>query len=233
MLKSKKSWLLMTALLGAVILGEPPPAHAGFVLTLQRAGYADKVVQDGGASDASTMAGVITFSGNYGGFDIQVTTGSSNSASGKEPAQLTINSLSITSASGGTGSDSLVLTLKDTEFTVPAPGPVLMTSQLSTTQAPQGTNVKFQSFLNSAAGTILSLNGVGGKTVTDVTSIGATPYSLTNVTTISMTQSGTVQTTGITMVATPVPSSALLALAGLPVLGGYSWLRRRKVVPVA
>lgn len=233
MLRFKKTWLLRSTLLSALLLGGPAAADAAFTLRLHQNGYTDAVVTDNVSGDGSSAVGVISFSGSFGDFQIQVTIGSSNSQAEKTPAQLSIISMSITSWDGVVvPSAPLVLTLQDDGFKVPAPGPVLMTSQLSTTQAPQGTNVSFQSFLDSSGGTTLSLNGVGGTSVVDPVNIGTTPYTLTNVTTITMTNGGTVNTTGITYVATPAPSSAMLALASLPALGCFSWLRRRKM-PVA
>jgi hypothetical protein len=220
----------MTTMLGAVILGAPQAADAGFTLTLRQSGYADKIVTDDVAAsgdNSATTPGFINFSSTYGDFFIQATFGSSNSLSEQIPATLSITSMSI-SFSGGTPSGPLQLILEDTGFKAPGAMNVVMQSQLSSTMLPVGSSVTFQSFLDGDDGTLLSLNSVDGAVANDSVTISGTPYTLKNVTTISMSQSGIVNTTGVTSVA-PVPSSALLALAGLPVLGGFSWLRRRKV----
>jgi len=223
---------LVAVLVGAAILGAPTRAHAAFTLTLHETGFTDVVVTDGGGGDVAALGGVITFAGNFGDFTIQVTTGSSNSAAGVQPAQLTINSLAITSMTGVViPSAPLVITLADTGFTAPTPGLAGMESQLSTTQAPQGTNVTFQSFVNATPGTLLNLNGVGGQVVDELVTVpGGPSYALSNVTTITLTQSGTVQTTGITLVAVPAPAGVVLALTAGPFLGMGYWLRRRKTV---
>jgi hypothetical protein len=226
MIRFRKSLLLTVALVGIVMLGAPTQAHATFTLRLQ-SGANDLTVTDNDSNDLSVASGVITFGGSFGSFFVQVTTGSSNSASATEPAQITINNLSITGASSST----LTLTLTDTSFVVPPPGPALMQSQLSTTQIPQGTTVTYQSFVHGSPGTLLSLNSVDGDVVFDLMTVPSTPYTLSSISTFALGAAGTVQTTGITQLsAVPAPAGLVIALTGMPVLGVGTWLRRRKAV---
>jgi hypothetical protein len=216
-----------------VLLLSSPQAGAAFKLTLHQDGFQDKIVIDGGAGDAAgSETGLIIFVGRFGSFELQATVGSSNSSEGVLPAVLRINSLSV-NVIGSVPSAPLVLTLEDNGFSVPSQGFASMSSELSTTFAPQGTNVRFQSFLNSANGTSLSVNGVGGDSVTDGVFIGTTPYTLKNVTTITMTHMGAVQTNGLTMVALPAPAGLTLVLAGAPFAGLGFWIRRRKFGPAS
>jgi len=216
--------LAAAVLIGAATLGAPTQAHAAFTLTLHETGFSDVTITDNGVGDASLATGVISFSGSFGDFNVQVTTGSSNSTSGTQPAQLTINSLSITGAS----SSSLRLTLTDTGFTAPSSGLAGVRNQLSSTQIPQGTTVTYQSTVAGTATPQLSLNGVGGVVGFASVNIGATPYTITSVTNLTLGAAGTVQMTGITQVAVPAPAGVVLALTAVPFLGLGSWLRRRK-----
>ena len=62
------------------------------------------------------------------------------------------------------------------------------------------------------------------------------PYSLTFVESFTLSAGGSLTLTGGNVqVVTPAPSTAVLALSGLPLLGLGLWLRRRKTrkVPVA
>jgi hypothetical protein len=179
--------------------------------------------------------GLIGYLGSVGDFTIQCSVGTSNSATNTDPAQLTINNLSISSGFAAGTTHTLTITLQDTGFTAPAVGQqAAMTSQLSTTAIPTGTGVTFQSFLNGTGGTLLNLTTApNGVSASDVVQIPSDPYTLANVTKYTVQGQGlgnmlTIQTTGITTVATPAPPGAVLALTGLPFLGLGYWLRRRK-----
>ena len=227
MLRMRRTWFLPVILAGAVILGMPPPAPADFTLTLHEQGYSDLVIHDNGAGDLSTANGVIIFGGTFGTFSITAEIGSSNSATATAPAVLTINQLAIQSNDAGTG--KLTITLTDTGFSAPNPGPALMQSQLSTTAMTGTGSVSFQSFLDGTGGTKLTLNTApGGKNATDAVTIGGSPYTLSNVTTVTLSAGGTMQSTGITTVATPAPTGVELAVTGLPLLGVGLWLHRRR-----
>src|SRR5205823_1945908 len=147
-----RKWPLLALLAGVATLAMPPPARSDFTLTLHEAGYSDVVIHDNGAGDSSSQTGLIVFSGMFGTFTITAEIGTSNSTTGGDPATLTINQLSIQNNSG---MGTLQITLQDTGFMVPHPGPALMTSQLSTTSLTGSGSVSFQSFLNGVAGTQL------------------------------------------------------------------------------
>jgi hypothetical protein len=242
MIRYRNFLSLVFVLAGAAILAAPAPARAAFQMTLTEVNVntgttiASTTVVDNGSGDQSSMSGVIGFLGSLGDFNIQLSVGTSNSQYGVQPAQLTINNVSIDSNGIALGQTrQVIITLQDTGFTAPDPGHAVMTSQLSTTQLPTGSNVTFQSFLNSSAGTQLSLATVGGAAVDDQVTIGSSPYTLKDVTTYTIQGQGTgfgkgitVQSTGLTSVVAPAPGGAVLALAGVPFLGLGCWLRRRK-----
>jgi len=221
-----KRFALLAVLAGAALMASPPSAHAAFTLTLHEAGFADQTITDNGAGDLSnTTSGVITFAGAFGTFDIQISVGTSNSAAGVQPAQLTINNTSITST-GGSG--TLSVTLTDTGFTAPGTGSALLDTQLSTTQLPLGTTVTSHSVLNGTAGGNVQLTTVGGSLREDVATIGTNPYTLSNITTFSLAGNGTLQFTGITTVtAVPEPGTMAMTFSAISLFGLGYWRRRK------
>jgi hypothetical protein len=226
--------LLVAALTGAVILGSPTPADAGFKLTLSD-GTTSTVIEDNKAGDVATQEGLISFIGKLGLFEFQVTTGSSNAPGTESLAQLTINNLSI-ATKGFEGYKNLTITLEDTGFTSPEKG--TLNSQLSNTMLPGGSSVTYQSFVDGQAGKLLKLEGVGGVSDSQSISVSGTPYTIKSVTSYTIKGWGdntplALQSTGITAVAAPAPAGLVLAGSGVPFLGLVGWLSRRgKPVPV-
>lgn len=91
-------------------------AQAAFVMSLEDTGTGDYVqIYDGSGNDSGGPLGVISYSGIVGNFDINVTTGISKPVIG--PGALDLNSINVSSGSGGT----LVVRISDTDFTGPAP----------------------------------------------------------------------------------------------------------------
>jgi hypothetical protein len=215
-------------LTGIVMFGTATPAQAGFKMTISD-GSTTTTVNDNSGLDANVNSGQIVFIGSVGVFNINISVGTSNAPGTSDLAQMTINNVSI-SALGFSGNKTLTITLEDNGFTAPT-GQATMESQLSSTQVPGGSNITFQSFFNNSPGTLLSLNAVGGVQASDHLSISSTPYTLMNVTTYNVQGRGTplaIQATGITTVHLPAPAGLVLALTGLPMLGGLALLRRRK-----
>src|SRR5437868_2242744 len=97
--------LLRTLLVGAALLA-PTQARATFQLTIAETGGPSVTATDNGSGDLDATPGSIIFSGPVGDFSIQISVGTSNSASGSLPAQLTINNTSISSV-GFSGSKTL------------------------------------------------------------------------------------------------------------------------------
>jgi len=222
-----KRFAILAVLAGAALAAGPSPAHAAFTLTLHETGFADQIVTDNNISsgDVDSRGGVITFSGTFGTFNIQISVGTSNSASGVQPGQLTINNTSITTTSGG----ALTVTLADTGFTAPGTGNAFLDTQLSTTQLPTGSTVTSHSAVNGTAGGNVTLNTVSGGLREDIVLVGTNPFTLSNVTAFNMAGAGTLQFTGITTVtAVPEPGTMAMAFSALPLLGLGYWRHRRR-----
>jgi len=235
----RKSFVAATVA-AAALIGSASSADAAFQLVITPTSGPSVTITDGGAGDLSGAVpdGLIIFNGGVGGFTINTTVGSSNAPGTPTLAQLTINSLSISSA-GFVGTQGLTFTLSDTNFMAPGAGQnASLVTQLSTTQLPTGTSVTGQSFIGAnlgslTGGTILNLNDVGGLKTSNTVTVPPNPFALENVTSVSVLGQGlgtelTVQVTGITAVAVPAPAGLILALTGLPVLGFGGWLRRRR-----
>jgi hypothetical protein len=216
---------VMAALVGAAMLGTQTQAHAAFTLTITTSGGGSASVTDNGAGDFDSRIGVINYSNTIGNISIQGDFATSNSSTNAIPPELSIINTSITGAAGAT----VTVTLEDTGFNVPAPGSYGMESQLSLTSTSIGGAVAYTSSFNGTPGTTINFpSSPSGTSVFDSIVISSTPYTLSSVTQINFGTAGLIQTTGITRVV-PAPAGLALVLAGLPLLGGYGWLRRRKV----
>jgi hypothetical protein len=109
--------LFSTALASAVgalaLIGLSQPAHAVLTLQLQSGGDAPVLVTDGDND------GVVFFGGAFGGYDIHISSGTSNSNSGA-PALLTTNVQAQNTVGGAP--PVLTVTVFDDTFTVPVGG---------------------------------------------------------------------------------------------------------------
>lgn len=104
--------LLNAALLSALAFSST--ANAAFVMMLEDIDNGGStIIYDGAGNDLNGVDGSITFSGVVGAFTINVTTGISKPVIG--PGRLDLNSINVSSGSGGT----LVVRISDTDFSGP------------------------------------------------------------------------------------------------------------------
>ncbi len=211
----------------AALLACPPSAHAKLTLTLSEAGFADAEF-----TDAGTPGYLVTPTTTFGTFSFESDIARSNALNGSAPARLTINSVSARETEGS-GTGVLTITIKDDGFTAPGPGSAFLDTQLSTTSfSPDGSGATMQSFVNSTAGTLLSVSTTpAGTNSRDLVNVDTNPFSLTNVTVVTLGEGGSFQTTGTTtLAAVPEPATLAMAFAAVPILGlGYWRNRRRKL----
>jgi len=178
----------LLALAAAALVGSASTAKAAFTLRLHQTGFTDVVVTDNNivSGDVNPATGQISYVFAFGTFTGNIISTMSNSADAVDPAHLSSTTLNVTGVAGST----LVVTVEDTGFTVPAPGPAFMLSEISDTQSPlSNATITYQSFLNGTGGTVLTLTGVAGDVkINDNVTIGTNPYTLKSVTSISLTQ---------------------------------------------
>ena len=245
-----KRWLVVAALAAIAILGWAPSADAGFQVTL-KAGVSSKTISDGGAGDADGVVngeiGVV--SETVGGYTFKFTLTTSNTPGGGI-AFVNQGTNEIT----GSGATTIEIVASANDFTAPVTPPDLLaisgvTAQfLSTTVNGNTADISYSAYVDTA--NALSISGVGTvigsggpTTITApggnvnlsdselITSLSA-KYALNLVLTAVLNNGGTnrIDLDGtLEITPTPAPAGLVLAIAGLPILGGFGWLRRRKV----
>jgi MYXO-CTERM domain-containing protein len=238
MIRFRKLLPLAAAVAVAVALGAPRPAHAYIEI--------DYSIDNGGRTfGASSNTGFVTFSGSgLGGFfDVLFTIGTTNTPGGQQALITQSNNSVSTDYTDVNTSHTLHIYVSSTGFTQPqSPPPTSLGNASSITENGGSTTVVFSSYADatntlfgtsgSSTSVTYSVSGQAGKgdqSSTLFSPNGAT-YSLTNIGDFTMTggTSLTVVSGNTTVTPTPAPAGAVLALAGLPVLGIGGWLRRRK-----
>jgi hypothetical protein len=215
----------------AVALAAPQPASAAFTVTLSQTGFASQVITDGSAPDVSPTTGLIVFSGlSYGTYSIDVDASSSNSTLLDLPARIRSN---VTLHNTTSSAALLTITVTDTNFQVPPVGQATLRTTLSlTADGGVSSNVATTGIAQGHPLALLAvLNGGGFRDDTVGFQLGSNPYTISVVTAVSETTANlTLQPNAIAEVtnATPAPASAVLALASLPMIGLFGWLRRRR-----
>jgi len=242
-------------LAGAVLLATPPPAQASFQLRATSYDASGNLVssqiQNSGGGPGSAQVASFSLSD----FSVTIVTNISNTGPGFSSHSSTVN-LTYNGPAGATSHTLLVEVLGDS-YTNPTAGTlsVISSNGSPSTSGLLANNVQMTSGVingNVALGANATLattplgsqlgmtTGVG--TMGSASSVlvpnpaSGSPFAIANPFTFYQTytfglfqtsgQSGSL-TAGSTVVATPAPAGLVLALSGLPVLGGAGWLRRR------
>lgn len=202
---------LVTAVLAmCALLGAAQEANASFQLRLEQAGCAPVTITDNGPGDSHPTVGAITFIGPYCTFDVNTTNGVSKPVvgNGSSQAEMDLNSLNVSSSTGG----ALEITLADTGYTFPSVNPLSLENLVGgTLDGAAGSSVTFQSWasasnLSPLAGfpTVIPAGSVTGgplgpfgpgvydATVTTSFNRGAGPYSVFTQATIVLNGPGRV-----------------------------------------
>jgi hypothetical protein len=227
--------------LALALAAAPGMARADFELLLYDNLGNSALVHDNGAGDSNPLTGAITFSGSIGNFVVNVTTGTSKPLiGGPNNAQMDLNSINVTSTSGGT----MTIVLADTSFTSPS-GPATLTSSVGGTLSTGANSMTFQSWMNNSnlsplpnttfvlpPGSIspgqlgpFSPVAFSGSSSTSVTTSGN--FSIFSEAVLTMAASSNTSFDGEASVVSPAPAALLIALTGLPVLGLGWWRARR------
>jgi hypothetical protein len=221
--RSKFGRVLILAL--AVGLGVPLTANAAFTLTLSSGG-----VNYASYTDDDEDGVISVLETDVNGFSLQGDIATSNALSRSDPAFLRLDQLSVRNWWEG-GLRELTITIVDDGFTVPL-GPVDVTTRLAAWDLLGNGDITTESYLNDeSVGTVtLTESGQGSSQVS--TNIEGTGYTLRSVTTIHLGRAGILLSSGSTEVTSamspvPAPATAVMALAGVPVLGAFGWFRRR------
>jgi hypothetical protein len=189
-------------------------------------GLTTVTITDEGLGDSATgvgNVGVITYIGAVGNFNVNVTTGTSKPVIGTVTApQLDINSLDVTSGSGGT----IIIRLTDTDF-----GPSTGGWALAVGGTTQGTVDYADAWVDAGNGEFIKTTSIGSMgpfggpafSGTDSSAVGAlaSPYSVTLELSITHGDGGKSTSLDFSVASTPDAGSSLVlfgaALAGLGV----------------
>ncbi len=246
--------LCATAALAVFItVASPTKACASFELEIQASSDGIHWTDEGSVT-ITPPSSILNASFTIGDFTVTETIAVSNSPGDTvNGATLTQTNVAITSVSGSDG--TIYVEVSAQGYSIPESPPLATLTSSSTLNTQSGSTTETATsyvdlgdalFGTSGAATApltVTASGQGGYgSGSDTTSFSASgTYSLTNEVSYTFTgvtaanqeliSEGNVSTT----VTTPVPSTAVLALSGLPLLGLGLWLRRRKTrkVPVA
>jgi hypothetical protein len=236
-------------------LVSPSKSEATFVIQLEQAGApASRVtIADNGAFgagpgtgvDSNGAPGTIVWSGSVGTFTIAITTGLTSGTG------VTYTHLSVSTVGPG----DLLIKVANTGYTNTTSG-LYLNSDVTNNSAPNPITVEYTSYANTANDQFFATTTpfdftvpAGSATVSTLAPLGTSPnfdhqqteftaagaFSLASSTVIHFTGAGqTANITGNTYVTpSPAPSSAILAIAALPIIGLLGWMRRRKAVAPA
>lgn len=228
------------------LMGDSTTARADFRLRLSEAGFAD--------FETPTIVGGTTILNQvFGNYTISFTAVSSNTPGLSTLATLNLTSVVVYRNNTASGTAApLVITVSATNYSSPSPPVTLDTAFSYNTATIVGpASISESSYLDPSntlygqpAGTSLTgfTNAALSGSASDSSNLSLSPinyaglYSLTHVMSITLSTQGSsfannLNSGGINsevVNAVPAPSSAILALASLPIIGLFGFARRRR-----
>jgi len=220
-----------TAALAVGVMSLASPANAGLVMTITDNQGTAPVTVTGTPAGGSGSDLVANFSGTFGGAQMIVSVGDSNSPSLTDPVRLNTTVL----VSGGTvpAGDVITVTVTDNGVTFPTGSNLKLTSSAAVNAAGNGS----MTYTSTAAGTSTSPQTIpagsttGSVVTAPIAGTVSSPYTITGQTTLTFTDGGTPVASvvnSLEVTAVPEPGSIIVWSLVACSLGLPAFQRRRR-----
>jgi len=224
-----------TVATGAVLWGTTDDARAGILINVMEVGGT------GGSNSSNTPGNTGVFNFTVGDYQGEVDVGTTNFPGTTFGILTTTTNTTLVGPLTGALIVTVTVvndgTMTPATFLNPAGTALNLHSEIRSTGVSTGT-IDFYSVSNgafsptTAPGTPLTVTIPSGVVSSDAPVVGGPGYTLSNTTILHLNVAdasiGSTGTSTVTATATPEPSTVLIALSALPLLGLRSWVRRRR-----
>jgi len=217
-----------TIAVGAVLWGTAGGAHAGILIEVMEVGGT------GGSASINNPGNAGVFFGSVGDYQFEIDAGTTNFPGTSFGILTTTTNTTLVGPLSGDLKVTVTVvddgTTTPAIFTSPTGTALILHSELRSTGVSTGT-VDFNSMSNGTTSPTIMVGIPSGVVSNDVPVVGLPGYTLSNMTTLHLNAGdasiGSTGTSTVTAV-TPEPSTFMVALSALPLLGFGSWVRRRR-----